>query len=850
MFNGIFTKQFLVNFRYTNLSLAIVFALLTSNSVKARDYFNPELIESGENEVNNMDLSLFEAGNQVPGRYRVDINVNNIRIQTADINFYADPEVKGGLSPCLSKEQLKVWGVNDTVLQSIEQSNQECIDLNAIPQAFSTFQFNEQKLNISIPQAYLNQSARGYTPPELWDEGITAFLMNYSFTGAENHSQSGGKRSNQFLNFRPGINLGGWRLRNYSTWSNTDGKREYKSIYNYLKRDIVPAKGQLILGDSTTSSEIFDSVPFRGMQLASDDEMLPDSLKGYAPVVRGIAYSNAKVSIRQNGYEIYQSYVSPGAFEISDMYPTGGSGDLLVNVQETDGSEHSFSVPFASLPLLQREGHLKYSITAGEYRSYSKEINNSNIAQSTLIYGLPSDMTMYGGFQVAKKYDSLSLGIGKNMGNIGAFSVDVTHAISEPDNEDKKTGQSWRARYSKNIIKSGTNFSIAAYRYSTSGFYNLQEVLDTYSSKNEGLNIERRRNRAEATLNQSLWEKGGTVSLNLVSEDYWTNKRRTKSVNLSYNNSWRNISYNLSWSYNKESGINGGGNKNATSDNQAFSFNISMPLGLSNKDINVNYSLDTASQGSINNSVGLSGVALEGRNLDWSINESIVNGNKSSSGNNSGSMNMSYKGTYGETNAGYGYNHDERRVNYGLQGGVLIHRYGVTLSQPLGETVALVEAKGAADIGIRNQTGVRTDYRGYAVVPYVSPYRKNNITLNTESIPENIDITQSSNTVYPTRGAVVRTEFLPYIGSRVLMTLVRSATSKVPFGATVSDMNASGNRSFIVGDDGSVYISGLANSGKLLVQWGKDVSKKCQVSYSLPEGSSSSDIVEITEICR
>lgn len=61
--------------------------------------------------------------------------------------------------------------------------------------------------------------------------------------------------------------------------------------------------------------------------------MMPDSLKGYAPVVRGIARTNAQVIIRQNGYVIYQSYVAPGAFEINDMFPTGGSGDLFVTIK-------------------------------------------------------------------------------------------------------------------------------------------------------------------------------------------------------------------------------------------------------------------------------------------------------------------------------------------------------------------------------------------------------------------------------------------------------------------------------------------------------------------------------------
>jgi outer membrane usher protein len=72
-------------------------------------------------------------------------------------------------------------------------------------------------------------------------------------------------------------------------------------------------------------------------------------------------HSNALVVVRQNGYVIYQNTVAPGAFEINDLYPTGSSGDLQVTVKETDGSAISWCP--ASVPVLQREKNLRYSVT-------------------------------------------------------------------------------------------------------------------------------------------------------------------------------------------------------------------------------------------------------------------------------------------------------------------------------------------------------------------------------------------------------------------------------------------------------------------------------------------------------
>ncbi|MFW3298783.1 fimbria/pilus outer membrane usher protein, partial [Enterobacter quasiroggenkampii] len=84
----------------------------------------------------------------------------------------------------------------------------------------------------------------------------------------------------QYANLRPGINIGPWRLRNYTTWSrDEDGKDKWDSVYTYAQRAIVPLKAQMTLGDSSAPADVFDSMPFRGAQLASDDDMQPDSLK-------------------------------------------------------------------------------------------------------------------------------------------------------------------------------------------------------------------------------------------------------------------------------------------------------------------------------------------------------------------------------------------------------------------------------------------------------------------------------------------------------------------------------------------------------------------------------------------
>lgn len=835
-------------FKPAPLAFLIAFALgNTSLVANARDFFNPELIELDNPGMKGADLSVFESGSQLPGKYRVDIILGGEIVDTREVKFDtvtgADGEVS--LQPCLSVAQLKAWGVKTELFPDLGASG-DCAKLSAIPQASTDFQFGVQRLVISIPQAALSPQARGYVPPEMWDEGITAALLNYSLSGANNWSRSHNDRNSnsQYANLRPGINVGPWRIRNYTTWTRDgNGGDRWDTVYTYAQRAIIPLKAQFTAGDSSSPADVFDSMPFRGAQLASDDDMMPDSLKGYAPVVRGIARTNAQVIIRQNGYQIYQSFVAPGAFEITDMYPTGGAGDLDVTVKESDGSEQHFTVAFASLPVLQREGRLKYSITGGQYRSYNNDVDKTPFAQLTGIYGLPYGLTMYGGMQESSKYQSLATGIGKNMGDYGAFSTDVTQAWSTPKDLPKSNGQSWRIRYSKNFIDTGTNFAIAGYRYSTSGYYGMQEVLDSYGDYSALQ--DRRRNRAEITMSQTIGQNFGSLMLSAVREDYWNSGKTMASYSIGYNNSWNSVNYGLTYTYSKNGFEDYSGHRTSYDKDQQIALNISIPLEKFLPRTWANYSLNANKNNGTTHNVGLNGSALENSALSWNVQQGYGSDGVGYTGN----ANADYKGTYGEVTAGYGYDKDSDRLNYGLQGGIIAHADGVTFSQPLGETNVLVKAPGAKGVSIQNQSGAKTDWRGYTTVSNLMPYRKNDVALLTDTLPDDVELELTNKTVIPTRGAVVRADYVANVGMRVLMTLSHSSGQPVPFGA-IATLKGQNDSSFIVGDKGQVYLTGLNPRGTLLVKWGNDAMQQCQVNYSLSESATNNGLQVVNGICQ
>ncbi|MCP5922251.1 hypothetical protein NL350_28315, partial [Klebsiella pneumoniae] len=80
--------------------------------------------------------------------------------------------------------------------------------------------FSKLQLNLSIPQAAMSATARGWVDPSEWDEGVPAALLNYNLSGSNTwRDGENGSDDNYYANLQSGLNLGAWRLRNYSTWN-------------------------------------------------------------------------------------------------------------------------------------------------------------------------------------------------------------------------------------------------------------------------------------------------------------------------------------------------------------------------------------------------------------------------------------------------------------------------------------------------------------------------------------------------------------------------------------------------------------------------------------------------------
>ncbi|WP_430673358.1 outer membrane usher protein FimD [Klebsiella aerogenes] len=854
---------------YNILLLSLVISAVITFPIQSmgKPFFNPAFLT--DEKVVVADLSRFENGNnQLPGIYRVDLYVNGEFITSHDILFKTNEKIKKnegsntnddkqdskgtkkndynfakddtGLISCLTPVLLHRMNVNFTAFDELRKyGDEECVPVGSILPGMTTyFDFGLQRLNVNIPQIFLESNIRGYIPPGEWDDGINAGLLGYNFSGS-----NGNGYKNYYLNLQSGINVGPWRFRNNGAWTYYNGNEQnsnrWQNISTYIERTIAPLKSELILGDSNSDSSVFDSYSFRGLRIYSSDSMYPDSQRGYAPIVRGIAGGRSKVTVRQNGYVIYQMQVSAGPFEISDLSPTSSSGDLEVTIEEKDGHTQKYTVPYSSVPLLQREGRFTYDLNIGKYQSGYSQKSNPTIIQSVMSIGLKNS-TLYGGGQFSEHYQSVAIGAGSNFGPWGAFSADITEGHSRLVDGSKHAGQSLRFLYAKTLNKLGTNFQLLGYRYSTRGFYTLDDSTynnmegyeyDEYGNRYKKQNLldfhnlyRAKKGRIQINLSQHLGDYG-SLYLSSSRQSYWNSDVLDSWYQFGYSTSWNGISCNINLSYNKTA--------SSSKANRMTSLTFSIPLGsiLANRlghrnsieEMYNSTNFSSSSEGRTTIQSGITGTLLENHNLSYGVYQGHSKNNGST-----GNLDILWRSVYGDAGIGYSYDRYGKQWNYQLSGGVVAHENGLTLSQPLGSTNVLIKAPGARGVSVDNEAGIKTDWRGYAVVPYATVYRRNRIALNTNTLDEHTDLDDNVISVVPTEGAIVRAEFKTHIGIRSLITL-KKPTGIVPFGAIVTEKQS--GITGIVGDNGQVYLSGLPEKGTLESKWGQSKSEECKYHY-------------------
>ncbi|HIC2890128.1 TPA: outer membrane usher protein [Enterobacter hormaechei] len=846
-------------FRHSFLCIAICTALQTA-SFAAESAAVPS---SGSEEVEfndqflyktgtNIDVSRFSRGNPVvPGTFKTQLVLNGQKKLLTDFTFKDNGTPRA--QPCFTPKILMQIGLKAEAIQAatgkdsaVENAEETCVELqHAFTGASWDFDAGTQELSLIVPQIYVEHRPGGYVDPSLWEDGITAGTLSYDLNAWHSDTPDGSSDT-AYAGLKYGLNMGPWRLRSRGTlnWDQESGS-DYSSQDIYLQRDITSLRAQLLVGDSYTRGDTFNSLNLRGLRMYNDDRMLPGGISTYAPTIRGVAKSNAKVTVSQNGNKIYESTVPPGAFELNDLSTTGYGSDLIVTVEESDGSTRTFSVPYSSVSQLLRPGYSRWDIGAGELNDNGLR-DKPRLGYATGYYGLSNLFTGYAGVQYMDTgYFSGLLGIAMNT-YIGAFAFDVTHSDADVDGIGTLTGQSYRLSWSKLVEETQTSFNVAAYRFSTEDYLTLNDAASlsedvkyrdiSRNPEHTGNDVynhfQRMKNQIQLNISQPLSsgkDAYGSLYLTGSWQDYWNNTSSTSQYSVGYNNSFWLGSYSVSLqrSYDEYGEKDDSVYLNLTIPLENLLGHKRHPAGFSS--INTSMSSDFKKNTSFNTSAN-------GNTDDYRFSYSV---NTSTTHSDSGDINQ--LGGYGTYNSSYGplslsssaSDDSSRQYSMSYSGGMMVHAGGLTLAPgSIGDTdtLALVNAPGAKGARLTIGDGV-IGSSGYAIMPYLTAYRENTVGIDISSLESDVEVKSTSTVSVPRSGAIVQVDFETDQGRSLLLDLHRSDNGFIPLGANVLDEKGLSIGS--VGQAGQAYVRGVEDNGTLRVVWGSDANSTCTVTYHI-----------------
>ncbi len=816
-----------------------------------------------------------------PGAYRVDVYINDGFVSRQSIEFQAADN--GEVLPCLSDEFLSSAGVlvqdakaakGASALPGEDGAGQDGADTPAEPQpaaesrgeshcaplsqrvpgASTAFDMSGLRLNISVPQAQMKFVPRGAVDPSDLDAGDTVAYANYD-TNYYTSSGYGTQNHSVYAGISAGFNIGLWRLRqqsSYSYFGGAGGNGRLNIIRTYAERPLAKWKSQLTVGESYTGGSLLSSVGYTGIRIETDERMLPDSLRGYAPVINGVANTNARVVVSQNGNIIHQTTVAPGPFSINDLNATSYQGDLNVEVIEANGQVSRFTVPFSAVPDSMRPGASRYSVTVGQVR----QVEGSRAVFADLTYqrGLTNLLTANTAARVSSDYQSVLGGLvfGTRAGAFG-FNAAWSNALDEKG----KRVNGWMSSlsYSHTFQQTLTTFSLAGYRYSTKGYRDFVDALAAREAYRNGQNWSsssyQRRDQFTVNVNQSF-NKYGSLSLSAASNRYYGGRSRDTQLQLSYSNSYKSIGYNLSFIRQKTGAFPGAGVPSLTGGPPASQGNTtsnvimltaSIPLGTGPRSATVASSVSRDSDNRTTYQAAVSGVADEARTLTYGLN--VTGQSRGSARTISANLQKSLPVVTVGANASHGKNYWQ--IGASARGAAVAHRGGVTLGPYLSDTFGIVEAKGAEGATVRNSMGARVDRAGFAIVPSLSPYRYTDVALDTKGINRNAELVGNQVRVAPYAGAAVHLKFSTLTGHALLIEATQPAGGALPLGADVLDNT--GASVGIVGQGGLAYARAPSDRGELTVKWGERHEDQCRIQYVAPAHDAKTVITRVKADC-
>ncbi|EEZ39036.1 PefC/AfrB family outer membrane usher protein [Photobacterium damselae] len=794
------------NKKKSQYSLSLLTLALFSPSLYAQNELDFSFLQGANTQVPEV---LKQSSGNVLGQYLVDVFLNGKKIGRQTLTISQNEKQSLCLSPAwLMQLDLPI---NYKKMSSAFNSTLQCYNFEQIQGGKANFDYSQQSLKLSLPQIVLlhnNQS-------EHWDYGTPGFRLNYNVNG--NKSIGHGLTKNTqglYGNFDLNANHGQWVFSAKVSGTNTTG---FMSSGLTLSTAIQSVRGDLIIGKSFTQSSILPDFSFYGASLRSNSAMKSWSARGYAPVIDGVLNSNSLITVKQGDYVLYSKTLPAGPYSLTDISPIS-NGDITVTVTGGNGTIISTrKYPVTTLPTLLRMGDFNYNFATG-IRENSSQIDGI-FGLASLDYGLDFGTINFASI-IHPQYQSIGSGVTVPLGEYGAISTSLNTAWShydsaafQPSGERTQRGLSATLQYAKDFGQD-TNLQLLTYRYSGEGYNDFSSFYP------RGIHVESdKRSRYEAIITQRI----GPAYLNASgwAQDYRNGRRRDSGANLTLSGTIGKGIY---------LGLNGSYTHSGTSGSQySTSLSVSIPFDLweQNQYSNSSISYDSISGTSFNTG------------MSFSTSDRVTNNVNVSLGEHQRTASL-YTGVRFDTaQTGFSVSQSEQStaLSANISGSIAgAQGVGLAYSNQQNDTIAIAHIKGLKDIKFNSSSP--TNQWGNTIIP-LSSYQPNTITVDTNNIPENVELLNSTYRVVPTNQAIIVRDYKYKTVNRYLLRILNKQGQPLPMGTAVQT-----NKGIDVGfiANGGVLFATLLSPSKYLKLQDNNIKCKIDITNIKPGSSQVTDV--------
>jgi outer membrane usher protein len=564
----------------------------------------------------------------------------------------------------------------------------------------------------------------------------------------------------------------------------------------YWRTDLPGSMDTLVIGDTVSSAGAWSRpVRYAGLLYARDFTLAPGYITYPTPSITGSAALPSTVDVLVNDRRAVTSTVQPGPFDLTEVPLVTGAGQLQLIVRDLLGRETVVSQSYYLASQLLRPGLSDFSFEAGSFREqYGIDSNDYGAAFSAGTYrlGITDALTAEAGTEVQRGRTAAGTGITALIEEFVVVGVAAGYSVS-----DGERG----AHYDANLQRVTPHFGLSLA---------VDHFDEGYSQFGATAAEPKPRDQLVAGGGFPLGH-GMTAGMSYARQTTWAGDRFSLvGANLGLallDNAYLSISA----SRELDAGQGWGG-----------ALNLIIPMD-SRRTLAGGSAREPG--GHLIDTVQETQSVPTGPGWGWryAASDSAVQRFQADA---------TYNGNYGQMTAEGNQGADSNAIRLGASGSLGWMEGFAFASRRIDQgAFAVVRVGDIPDIpvSLSNQVAAVTNSKGMALVPGLLPYQSNQLTLDPDQLPFDVEIHGVREMVVPYARSGAFVNFPVKRSRNALVVLRQPGGAPVPAGAHV--VVKPGDQEFIVAQRGEVYLTDLAADSKIAVRW---TYGDCQLPLKLP----------------